>query len=279
MTKVRRGSRKGPLVLSVVGRDGKTELQRILAFFRKAANKNRSYKFKAFDHVDVRRALEKLFNNKCAYCETKFLVGGFGAIEHFRPKAYVEEEDGSITRPGYYWLAVEWTNLFLSCSRCNTTAWYDTPNGKIKLGKGNRFPILRPKKRVCRRNGEQNEERLLIDPTVDTPSSHLAFDVDGLVTGRSPKGWKSIEVFALSRRDLVEDRRDHATQILGRIRVLKREYARYKKSRSKNRRYLDEARSEVMALLEPNTEYREMARQVLMMWGVLNSHGSVKRFA
>jgi len=65
---------------------------------------------------NVKAALEKLFNYKCAYCETPGFAGFSWSVEHFRPKGSVAEDR---SHPGYYWLAYTWTNLYPSCVFCN----------------------------------------------------------------------------------------------------------------------------------------------------------------
>ena len=62
--------------------------------------------------VSVRRALEKLFHFKCAYCESSIANQDWD-VEHFRPKGRVAERE---KHTGYYWLAYEWTNLYPSCT-------------------------------------------------------------------------------------------------------------------------------------------------------------------
>ena len=66
--------------------------------------------------ASVKRALEKLFRGKCAYCEWKPGAGSSWDVEHFRPKGRVAER---AEHPGYYWLAYTWTNLYFSCQMCN----------------------------------------------------------------------------------------------------------------------------------------------------------------
>src|SRR5262245_40081226 len=106
-----------------------------------AATNGRSVIIKAFDDtgaadVDERlykrymQFLLKLFNGKCAYCETDIESNQPGDVEHFRPKGRVVDEEfepirinhpkwGEMDHPGYFWLAYEWDNLFPSCIDCN----------------------------------------------------------------------------------------------------------------------------------------------------------------
>lgn len=78
---------------------------------------------------DVVESLKKLYEFKCAFCESKKFTPD---VEHFRPKKRVTSVKG---HQGYYWLAYEWTNLIPCCSDCN----------KIKL---NSFPINNETNRV-----------------------------------------------------------------------------------------------------------------------------------
>ena len=55
----------------------------------------------------VKTGLEKIYQGKCAYCETNTLAGAHNHIEHYRPNNK------------YYWLAFSWDNLLISCPKCN----------------------------------------------------------------------------------------------------------------------------------------------------------------
>ena len=73
-----------------------------------------------FAAPSVKTALQQAQHNKCAFCESKFVHVGYGDVEHFRPKAgFQQGADDTLVRPGYYWLAYEWSNLFFSCQLCN----------------------------------------------------------------------------------------------------------------------------------------------------------------
>ncbi|MFT7035372.1 MAG: hypothetical protein ACJA2S_003896 [Cyclobacteriaceae bacterium] len=71
----------------------------------------------------VKKALSRLYHDKCAYCETKDQEF---EIEHYRPKRGVE----GIKHSGYYWLCYEWSNLLPACHDCNK-----------KRSKSTKFPI------------------------------------------------------------------------------------------------------------------------------------------
>lgn len=151
--------------------------------------------------TDVKRQLRQDQYDKCAYCECR-LNGDYGHIEHFRPKAgYSIPPSNAIITPGYYWLAYDWSNLLLSCSKCNTSY------------KANHFALEDESKRDIANKNISKEEPLLINPYVEDPNLHLEFHehivapkvIDGKPSG---KGAYTIELLQLNNRaDLVDNRR------------------------------------------------------------------------
>ena len=90
---------------------------------------------------------------------------GYGDVEHFRPKGgYKQRRRGPARRPGYYWLAYDWDNLFYSCQLCN------------QRFKRNLFP-LRDGRRRARSHTHRldKEEPLLVDPAEQDPSKYIGF--------------------------------------------------------------------------------------------------------
>ncbi len=176
----------------------------------------------------VKAALEELFSDKCAYCETKVAAGSDWDVEHFRPKGGVAERED---HPGYYWLAYEWTNLYLSCTHCNQARrdrplWAEPTTGPSG-GKLDQFPVEDESTRALRPEDRLESERpLLLDPCHDRPEDHLKFGIDGSVVAvhGGPTGEASIRVFHLSRRRLKKRRREkveEVTSLLHLIRGLK----------------------------------------------------------
>jgi uncharacterized protein (TIGR02646 family) len=183
-----------------------------------------------YGHPQVRMALEKLFHDKCAYCEGKSFGQADWDVEHFRPKAGVAERDD---HPGYYWLAYEWENLYLSCTHCNQRRrdrprWGDTSAG-IAQGKLDQFPLARESSRAMGPGDDHlEEEALLLDPCRDDPEQHVRFDVHGapLPVGDSLRGSASIAIFHLARKRLRDQRKsriDNVVRLLTVIRSLQRE--------------------------------------------------------
>lgn len=139
---------------------------------------------KKYGHVTVKTALEKMFEGKCAYCESHINVVTVGHIEHFRPKSR------------FISLTYAWTNLLLSCPNCNN-----------KRHKGVKFPNVLA-------GGP------LIDPTKEDPTKHFEFTYDAItgqalaipITGR---GQTTESIFKLnSRKALVKSRSSLIKKIL-----------------------------------------------------------------
>jgi uncharacterized protein (TIGR02646 family) len=205
----------------------------------------------------VRSALEKLFADKCAYCETQGVAGFEWDVEHFRPKGRVAEDQ---THPGYYWLAYTWANLYLSCTLCNQRRKdkprWDDPVEAAAAGKVDQFPLDPPDSRVADPGGVLADEgRLLIDPCEDEPEDHLSFTPKGLAIGRnnSPKAKASIKVYALNRKRLRDARLLKVHEVLAFIEALV------------NTGASDRARATsitLQVLSEPNKVYAGVARAI-----------------
>ena len=75
---------------------------------------------KIYGGSQVKKMLKRAQHNKCCFCE-KNQVDEYGAVEHFRPKSgyKIDKNQKKLTKPGYYWLAYEWTNLLFVCAACN----------------------------------------------------------------------------------------------------------------------------------------------------------------
>lgn len=167
-----------------------------------------------YKHVQVKTALEKLFHDKCAYCEWKFTGGSDWDVEHFRPKGRVAERKD---HPGYYWLAYTWSNLYPSCTHCNQKRkdkprWADSTELPA-AGKLDQFPLQDESTRVMSPDYNDHlpdEQRLLIDPCYDNPEEHLGFDPKGRIFSLddNPYGEVTIKVFNLRRRRLSDLRRE-----------------------------------------------------------------------
>ncbi|WP_175650024.1 HNH endonuclease [Pseudomonas sp. Marseille-P9899] len=244
MRRVDRGPISAPACLEVPDKTGKTERDRARAHQSDPDPQKGTFSFTLYKHEDVRRALARLFHNKCAYCETFFSASAPVDIEHFRPKSSVSED---AAHPGYWWLAMSWDNLLPSCIDCNRRrkqyiptisssleALYDTSETfhvglqQTQTGKQDSFPIKDHTKRfVAESYGHDAEEPYLLDPARDDPRKHLRFHIDPaspvslvLPTSESgqpsERGAVSIQTYGLNRLGLVQDR----TRLLRRLEFL-----------------------------------------------------------
>ena len=124
-------------------------------------------------------------------------------------------------RPGYYWPAAAWSNLLPSCIDCNRKRTKEFTDGTTGVsGKANLFPVADESRRWRSHRAKNREEPLLLNPCDDDPEQHLEFLDKGLVrpaldAGGTPsrKGEASIEVYGLTRQDLVEQREKKQTRV------------------------------------------------------------------
>jgi hypothetical protein len=226
--------------------------------------------FKAYKTAGVRDGLNECFGFKCAYCESFFGATQPVAIEHYRPKAKVKTEQGD--KPGYYWLAARWENLLPSCTDCNSEREQQMPGGAMTVGKGNQFPIANEDKRASAEGEEGNEGRLLLHPYLDRPERHLEFVGEGIVRPRaaasgreSPKGVRSIAVYALLRPKLVDARKERQADIQGVMTVVEREAKRLDANPG-DAEQLKILRTEIArlkAFTDTRKPYSQMAKQMI----------------
>ncbi len=181
----------------------------------------------------VRAALEELFYDKCAYCETDVSRMDWN-VEHFRPKSRVAERKD---HPGYYWLTYEWTNLYPACTFCNQRR-KDKPRwGDLKYagaaGKMDQFPLENEETRAMSHQADVNQElTLLVDPCNDSPEEYLSYDGLGRIIAldnalkKKSRGQATINVFNLWPRRLRSRRKkriDRTIDLLKAIRKLESE--------------------------------------------------------
>jgi len=169
----------------------------------------KGFTYKAYAHEETKKALKKVFNNKCAYCESYIMHIEPGDIEHFRPKAEIHTIDGAVLKPGYYWLGADWKNLLLSCIKCNRSnnESINIPDTVLtNMGKANHFPLSDETKRLRLHSDRIDDEDafvLIINPCKENPEDHLIFEDNGQITPKDKKGELSIAVYGLFRADLV----------------------------------------------------------------------------
>jgi len=152
--------------------------------------------------------LERIYHEKCAYCESEAKHVATLQVEHYRPCRAVREDN---EHEGYYWLAYEWSNLLLACPKCNG-----------RSGKGDKFPIEGKRVYLPPTDSHGNLDRtrcnpklpplhdekpLLLNPETDDPELHFRFDRHCKIIGITDRGKATIEICGLNRELLNRERR------------------------------------------------------------------------
>ncbi len=213
-----------------------------------------------FDHSiyaarAVKDALRQAQHSKCAFCESIFAHTGYGDVEHFRPKAgYKQKVTDKLKRPGYYWLAYEWANLFYSCQLCNQGF------------KQNLFPLKDGRRRArSHRHKLSKEDPLLVDPSTQEPALYISFREElAYAVGGCREGEATIEILGLNREELAEARRLLFIRL--RLFVRLRELLREKVAVAATPDLVDQLRDveeTLRASTEATAEYAAMARALL----------------
>lgn len=159
------------------------------------------FKKEVYGAEDVKNTLIEIQNYKCCFCESRIGHIDDGDVEHFRPKGGYKQAAGTaMTSPGYYWLAYDWDNLFLACTKCN------------QRSKGNLFPLMETSIRAVNHDSDLDEERpFFIHPSLEDPAEHISFSNESVEPlNGSERGRISIEMLKLDRRPL----EDHRAELL-----------------------------------------------------------------
>jgi len=276
MINVDRSKINKPEVLDKKDKNGLTETDRAINFYSDPLNLENPFDYKIYSDPKVKESLIELFKGKCAYCESKFLHVYSGDVEHFRPKGKIEEAEPP--KPGYYWLAADWNNLYLSCRNCNQTLKHEVygSKGKITLGKLNQFPLNDPARYVRVHNhpvgiSSEDQHRLLIDPCKDIPEKHLEFIDEGVIKGIDERGKTSIKVYALQRVPLVQSREKKQIEINAQIQRVKEAIVNYNNNLNTNdgmnsfyfEKILHREMLYLNKYMNDNEEYAGMAKQII----------------
>ncbi|MBK8563357.1 MAG: hypothetical protein IPN76_08410 [Saprospiraceae bacterium] len=165
---------------------------------------------KIYGHKTVKEALKILQHGKCCFCEARVSHISHGDVEHFRPKAgFNSKPRTKLIKPGYFWLAYNYLNLFFSCQICNQSY------------KKNYFPLVDETKRVRSHNGKlSQEESLILHPENDYPEIHLTFNKEVILPkSGSQKGAETIKRTGLDRKKLDDNRLEYylTMEILARV--------------------------------------------------------------
>lgn len=190
---------------AVLTKKGKEAIDAMKAEFDRSPDaylrgeKGFTFRSDIYGHATVKEALVSAQFGKCFLCESKVAHVAFGDVEHFRPKAgYRQKESDDLGKPGYYWLAYEWSNLFFACQLCN------------QKFKRNLFPLGNPKRRAVSHNNDVALEKpQFIDPAVEDPAQFISFRKEMAFPVRNRRrAQATIKLLGLNRPELSEMRFD-----------------------------------------------------------------------
>jgi|GEM_PF-4324276 len=230
--------------------------------------------FKLYKEESIKDALEQLFNEKCAYCESKIKHASPFHIEHWRPKKKVTERKG---HNGYYWLASEWDNLLLACPTCNTQH------------KKTFFPIDVGSSYAIKSEDDYRtlEKPLLVNPCETDPEKIFTYTRHGMITSENISGKKSIEVYGLFRSRLVGIRKKRADNVLRELDNIKITIDNNAELISQynvpvdatpiknNLILIDSAVRKLSELIEPSEQFAGLSRYIIKEYRKMNSTNNV----
>lgn len=216
---------------------------------------------------ELKLELGRLSTGKCWYCESK-QIRSDRPIDHFRPKNRVAGCD----HPGYWWLAFNSQNYRYSCTYCNSRR-VDQNSGQAG-GKSDHFPLRNEERRACQPDDPIDDEQpLLLDPTIQADTLHLWFNQDGRVvpTDSDEDSWLyeratcSIYLYNLNHADICEARLAVAIECKERVDQADQAYNDLATTAGvgANTRF-SEALKQLTRHLQPGAEYSKAARCTLM---------------
>ncbi|WP_171304889.1 HNH endonuclease [Acinetobacter seifertii] len=141
---------------------------------------------------DIRDRLKSIYNDKCAYCETK--VEQYH-VDHYRPKAI------------YYWLAYSWDNLIISCPICNEhkNDFFDI-HGEQRARFRTRYRKINDINSISARYDAYEKPKLINVENFD-PYPHLIFDRYGMISSGDPNVSYTINQCKIDRKWLNDERK------------------------------------------------------------------------
>lgn len=189
--------KKPEKIPEILTAEGKAKRVEMCNAFEKGETKF-EFDNKIYGHETVKSILKKSQHDKCFLCESKVTHISSGDVEHFRPKGgYRQSAKEKLQKPGYYWLAYEWENLFFVCELCN------------RRFKKNLFPLIKAENRCTSYKVDTNqEEPLFINPENEDPEEFISFRgeivfaIDGNLRGKT-----TIEGAGLDRIELESNRK------------------------------------------------------------------------
>ena len=193
---------------------------------------------------------------KCCYCERKRDEKAETDVEHFRPKAKLQE---TLNHLGYWWLAYNWDNLLISCKKCNQH-------------KGAKFPLKDGTKRAFSENDDlKKEEPVLINPLTESPENFIKYDIlendkNPLMikaVGKCERGDKTInELTGINDKELLRER----AECVGHYRILYKCFSVMKNNLEAKKEIYEEIKKK----LESGSQFAGLARFYFNQVGLNN---------
>lgn len=196
----------------------------------------------------VKTALKRAQHGKCCFCESVFEATYAGDVEHYRPKGAIGAGKLRI-RPGYYWLAYSWDNLYYACADCN------------QYRKRAAFPLSDEAKRAFDHHGAlAAEDPLILDPGGPRdPRDHIRFNKD-VPIWTTEAGRTTIERIKLDREALCSSRRKHFRLLEALLKIIR---LSRDDPRPAHIQAVREARSELAACMRPEAEFSAASQDFL----------------
>ena len=216
----------------------------------RAGTKKLKFKPAIFGHQTVRQTLALAQYGKCCYCEVKIPVPyALQHIEHYRPKSQSRQSRGSNpVLPGYYWLAYDWTNLFLSCHFCNSS------------NKGDLFPLSNEALRTRDHHGSVAQESPLVlcPDGAEDPEQHIEFH-DEIPKAITQQGKSTIVVLGLDH-----PKHESRLETLARLRMLRDEIIVLKSlSQPQLANLIRDKRAQLLVAQRPSSPFSSMAKHYI----------------
>lgn len=207
-----------------------------------------SFKRSIYGSARIKNALKRAQKSKCCFCEARFDANYRGDVEHYRPKGAIGSGKTRI-RPGYYWLAYTWTNLYYACADCN------------QYQKRAAFPLGDETNRALDHHSQiSDEDPLILDPGGPRdPRDHIRFNED-VPVGTTAAGRETIKRLKLDREALCRDRRKHFALLQALINIIRLNEL---DERPEAIRCVRDARLILLKFMEPESEFSAASQDFL----------------
>jgi len=157
----------------------------------------------------VKNTLKKIYNDKCAYCESS-LHNEYGEIEHYRPKKSSNLSKCN-SKNAYYWLAFSWDNLIPCCKICNVfkSNCFDinNENNRVKYNNQSLYKL-----HTILKAYHTLENPKLLHPEMDKFEDEITFYNKGQLVSKNEKVKYTLKICKLNRKKLKETREEIITE-------------------------------------------------------------------